>query len=163
MKTKLLAVALPLFLGGVLLTSCDEKTKQDIVVVDEDVDTTKVVVDGDAADAVEVEVREDWDKFRVTSNEAIQKSEAEMKTLREKIAEASESERAKLNKNLDELEKKNNELKAKIDARAKEFNDNMVEFNEEAKEKQREWSREMNHDLDEMGKAINNFFTNDKK
>lgn len=161
MKTNISFLALAFFMSGILITSCGEKSNQDRKNVKDDVkELNRDLQTGakNTTEEIKAKVTADWEQFKTTSENTIQSTENEIKTLREKISKASEKQREKLSKEADRLEQKNKELKERLAVRTKNFKEGVVEFNEKAKENQKEFEREFKHDMDEMGKAIKGLF-----
>ena len=156
MKTKILTLVLPFVIVGALMTSCDEKSKESKQVEKDMVETNRKIEE--RAEELRVEARKDWESFKASSEEALDKREEDIKDLRAEIAKADKKQREKLNKDLDNLEQKNRELKDRIATRTNTFKEDMADFNEKAMERHKEAQRELKHDMDELGKSINNFF-----
>jgi hypothetical protein len=161
MKTKILTLTIRIFMAGILITSCGKKSKQDAKNVKEDVkELNKDLKEGaiHTAEEIKIAVTEEWEKFKTASEKTIQNTEDKIKNLRERIAKANKNQREKLNRRLDSLEQKNINLKDKLVVRTNKFKENMVEFNENAKENQKKFEREFNHDMDELGKSLKDVF-----
>lgn len=157
MKTKILSLSIPFLIAGLLMTSCGDDSNQKSKEVEQDMVEANRKIEL-KAEEVRVEARQDWEKFKAASEEVLENREKEINDLRAKIAKADEKQRAKLNKNLDELERKNNDLKERISIRTNTFKDDLSDLNEKAIQDRKAAQRELKHDMDELGKSINNFF-----
>ena len=161
MKTRLLSLAITVFIAGILLTSCGEKSKQEAKEVKDDVkELNKNLKEGakNTAEEIKMVVREDWEKFKSASENTIQNTEKEIKSLRDRISKISKKEQLKLTEQLDELEQMNIVLKDKLAVRTKRFKENLIEFNEKTRESEKEFEREFNHDMKELGIALKDLF-----
>lgn len=157
MKTNILSLSISVFMIGILLTSCGEKSKQDATEVKDDLkELNKDLKQGaiHTAEEIKITLTEEWDKFKTASESIIQNTEKEIKDLRERISKTSKKDRKKLNKQLDELEQRHLILKDKLAVRSKKFKENSVEFNEKAKDNQQQFEREFNRDMETLGKAL---------
>lgn len=161
MKTKIAFLTITVFMVGIFLTSCGEKSKQDVIEVKEDLkELNKDITRGaiDTAEEIKMTVKEEWELFKTVSEKAIESTEKEIKELREKISKKNKEERKKLTKKLDELEQKHIVLKDKLAVRTKKFKDNLIEFNEKAKEHEKTFEREFNYEIRELGTALKGLF-----
>jgi len=157
MKTNILYLTISVFMAGVLLLSCGEKSKQDATEVKDDLkELNKDLKQGaiHTAEEIKITLTEEWDKFKTASESIIQNTEKEIKDLRERITEGNKKDRKKLSKQLDELEQRHLILKDKLAVRSKKFKENSVEFNEKAKDNQQQFEREFNRDMETLGKAL---------
>lgn len=162
MKTNILALTISIFMAGIVLTSCGEKSKQDKNNVKEDVkELNKDLMEGaiDTSEEIKIAVTEEWNKFKTASENTIQNTEKEIGNLREKITKANKKEKERLTKTLDKLEQKNKELKEKLSVRTTKFKENMIEYTDEFKANEKEFEREFSHDMDELRKSLNDLFT----
>ena len=141
--------------------SCKKPVKKDINAIEDNIEEAAQNL-GKAAkqtqEEIKTDIEADWEKFRSESEIAIDNTETEIKSLREKIAIAGNQEREELKEGLDTLEQKNKKLKERLAERSRKFKENLIEFNETAKEKQEEFEREFQHDIKELGAALKNLF-----
>lgn len=72
--------------------------------------------------------------------------------LKLKIAKEKLDNKVLYNKKIDELEKKNRDMKKRMD-----------EFSEDGMDNWASFKAEFNHDMDELGRALKDFFTDNKK
>nr|WP_321230182.1 hypothetical protein [uncultured Psychroserpens sp.] len=161
MKTQIVALKIIVFMTGIFLISCGEKSKQDATEVKEDVkelnrDLTRGAID--TAEEIKIAIKQEWDMFKIASEIAIENTEKEIKNLREKISKTNKNERKKLTKKLDELEQRNIVLKDKLAVRTRKFKENRIEFNEKAKDREKEFEREFDHDMKELNNALKDLF-----
>lgn len=163
MKTNILSLTVIVFMVGIVLTSCGEASKKDAKAVKEDLkELNKDLKQGaeDTSREIKTGVKSDWQKFKMSSETAIENTENQIKELRVKIAKANKNEKEKLTKALDKLEQKNKELKDKLAQRGKAFKEDMIDFNESAKANEQKFEREFKYDMDELGTALKDLFKN---
>jgi predicted nucleic acid-binding Zn-ribbon protein len=99
------------------------------------------------------DARAEWEKFVTDSREKIRENQEKIAKQREKLATADDAkEREKHREKIAELEAKNNELRRKID-----------EYKYENETAWQEFKREFNHDMDELGRSIDNVFEDNVK
>ncbi|WNH07770.1 hypothetical protein [Thalassobellus suaedae] len=161
MKTRIIFLTITVFMAGILLTGCGEKSKQDAKEVKEDLkELNKDLKQGakDTAEEIKIAVNNEWQKFKTASESAIENTEKEIKDLREKISKTNKKEREKFTKQLDELEQRNIILKDKLNVRTRKFKENMIEFNEKAKDSEKEFEREFDRDMQELSNALKDLF-----
>ncbi len=157
MKTKIFYMIIPFFMGGMLMTGCMEKSTRDSNENQKDKLVTDIKKQGED---IKIAINQNWEKFKESSEQALQNTEEEIETLRGKIVKSNKKQREKLNNEIDQLEKQNRELRGRIAARNETFKENMVEFNEDALESQKAFEREFKHDMDNLGKSIKDLFKN---
>ncbi|MCW2118584.1 hypothetical protein [Flavobacterium sp. 7A] len=166
MKIKILSLAIITLLAGTIVISCGKKNKEDAEAVKADVTEMNKDLEKGAmntgTDAKET-VSEDWQKFEASSKLTIKSYNYQIKELRTKIATADKEGKTKLSENLDKLEQKNKELKEKLDLKGKELKENVQEMDQAAKDKEVQFEREFQHDMDEMGTSLNDFFKDNIK
>ncbi|WP_299111243.1 hypothetical protein [uncultured Winogradskyella sp.] len=161
MKTKIVYLITTIFLAVILLTSCGKKSKQDATEVKEDViELNKDLTRGamDTAEEIKIAVTQEWDKFKASSEKAIEKTEEEIKKIRKKISKANKNEHERLTQKLNELEQRHIVLKDKLVVRTEKFKENRIEFNEKAKNIEKEFEREFNHDMKTLNQALKDLF-----
>lgn len=163
MKTKILALAVIVFMAGSTLISCGQASKQDAKSVKQDAkelgkDLEKGAVD--TSKEIKMTVNENWKKFENASQSAIQATDTQIKTLRTKMESAGKAEKEKLTTALNQLEQKNEALKDKLAERGKEFKDGVISFNETTITSEQKFEREFTHDMDEIGAALKDLFKN---
>ncbi|WP_458626082.1 hypothetical protein [Winogradskyella sp. PC D3.3] len=161
MKTRILSLTIIGFMVGTFLTSCGDASKKDMKAAKEDLtevgkDLNKAGIE--AQKEVQNTVVASWEKFKSSSETAINNTEEEIKVLRDKIALASKAEQEKLTMQLNKLEQKNKALKEKLEQRSQKFNEDIIEFNESAIESELKFEREFNHDASQLGIALKDLF-----
>lgn len=159
MKTNIFSFVLPIFIAGTLITSCGENSK-DSKEVQKDITETNQQMDQKAENR-RAEMNQDWESFKASSDEIIESREKEIKDLRGRIAEADQKQREKLTRELDELEKKNKSLKERIATRTENVKTDLSEINEKSIEDHKAAQRQIKQDMDDVGKAIGDFFKKD--
>ncbi|WP_111707671.1 hypothetical protein [Lutibacter citreus] len=163
MKTKILSLAVIVFMAGIVLISCGQTSKKDAKSVKEDVkELNKDVKQGaiDSSKEIKTTVISNWKKFETTSKIAIENTDKQINILKMKISKANKNEKVKLVEQLNKLEQKNKEIKEKLTKRSKEFKDGVISFNETAKANEQQFEREFNHDMDELGLALKDLLKN---
>ena len=148
-KSKIISgLILIMFAGGVLLTTsmCNRRSAKEAANTSENVAES-------AADNVEVQVDSvsEIEKFRLEAKDKIRDNEDRIAELKAKMKEEKKEMKAAYDKKIEKLEKKNSKLKTKI-----------AEYKEQGKENWAEFKREFNHDMDELGASIKDFWTNNK-
>lgn len=159
MRTKIFSRLLPIFIAGTLLTSCKDN-KNNSEEIQRDITESKQQMDRDA-EQLRAEMNRDWESFRKSSDEIIESREKEIKDLRGRIAEADKAQRDALNRELDDLEQKNKSLKERIDKRTENVKNDLHEINEKSIKDHKEAERQIKEDMDNVGKAISDFFRKD--
>ena len=159
MKTKIFSMVLPIFIAGALFTSCDENTKESKEVQVDMSETSQEI--NQKAEDLRAEMNKDWEDFKASSDEVIESREKEIKYLRGRNAEADKAQREKLNRELDDLEQKNKSLKERIAKRTENVKNDLREINEKSIEDHRAAERQIKEDMDNLGKAISDFFKKD--
>lgn len=157
MKTKILFLSISFFIAGILITSCADNAKKTSSEVKIDTEETTRQINQRDED-FRVETRRDWENFKAGADRELENRENEIKDLRAKIAKADQKKRAQLNKELDELERKNNELKERITSRSNNIKNDLSDLNEKVIEDHRAAQRKLKHDMDDVGKSIGDFF-----
>ena len=157
MKTKILSLSIIFAMAGILMTSCGDDSKKKAEKAEKEMVEMERQIEHKAQE-MRAEARTDWEKFKIDSDAALAKRELEIKNLREEIAKTDKKQRAKLNKDLDELEQKNKDLKEKIEIRTNNVKDDLSDFNDRVIEDHRAARQQLKRDMDELGDAISNFF-----
>ena len=103
MKKNILSLIIIIFMTGTVLTSCGETSKKDAKSVKQDVKTlNKDLKQGakDTSEEIKIAVKSDWQKFKASSETAIENTEKQIETLRGEIAKAGKTEKEKLSLNV---------------------------------------------------------------
>lgn len=159
MKTNIFSMVLAIFIAGTFITSCGENTK-DSKDVQIDITETNQQMD-QKAENLRAELNKDWENFKASSDEIIESREKEIKDLRGRIAEADKAQRETLTRELDDLEQKNKSLKERIAKRTENVKSDLREINEKSIEDHKAAQRQIKEDMDNVGKAIGDFFKRD--
>jgi len=93
----------------------------------------------------------EWEEFRTTSEQKLKENESRLDNFREKMEKSDEKLRNKYNKTVTTLEERNKEMRKKLD-----------EYKKEGGMKWEEFKEEFNRDMDELGKAIQDLFKDNK-
>jgi len=136
MKQKFIILAFTGLLASGLITSCNSSENK-METAAENVDEAQKNLD-----EAERRYAEEWEKFKLESEERIRNNENEIVIYREREKTDKEFSR-KYREAIDKLEAQNEEMKIK-----------MREGRENAKNRWEEFKREWNHDMDELGTAI---------
>ncbi|MES2514309.1 MAG: hypothetical protein V4580_09190, partial [Bacteroidota bacterium] len=137
MKNKVMILAATGLIAGCLFTNCKDSSEQKVENASENV--TDAQKDLDKA---EQEFAEEWEKFRLESEERIRNNDNEITRYRE-MEKTDKTFRKNYEEKVNQLEAKNAELKAK-----------MAEDKNSRRENWAEFKREFNHDMDELGAAL---------
>jgi len=130
--------------AGTIFTGCESNTgktentpdqKQKSMNEDASQSTGTTVMAGDTI--------MDYQNFKKESENKILAFERSIAQLKVKIAAGEEKTREEYSKQLDSLEQKNKDMKKKLE-----------DYKEDGKDKGSQFRNEFNHDMDELGKAI---------
>ena len=153
MKKTILALAVTAFIAGTTLPSCQSSAEKVENAQDK---VQEAQSDADDAEKDLDQAREDsyneYQKFKKESDEKISAHEKSIIEFRVRIATEKKENRAQYEKKLAELEQKNSDMKKKMD-----------EYKEEGKDKWEIFKNEFSHDMEELGKAFNDFTTKNVK
>ena len=155
-NNSIFTILITLLIGGAFLSACQSpKVKEDEAV--ENVQDAKqelkdVKQDAKAQEQLENEVNaEDWKNFKLESEQMIKENDLRIAELKVKMKKSGKLLDPLFDKKIENLEQKNTDLKAKIKAYDKSQT-NWEEF-----------KREFKHDMDELGKAMNDLTIDNKK
>lgn len=157
MKTKILSLSVIFAMAGIFLTSCVDDSKKKAEEAQKEMIEMNRQMD-EKAEEMRIATRKDWEDFKASSDEVLEKREKEIGSLREEIAKADKKQRERLNKELDDLQQKNKSLKERIDIRTNSVKNDLSDLNDKAIEDHKAAQRELKKDMDELGAAIGNFF-----
>lgn len=100
--------------------------------------------------------QDDWrkerDQFRTDVNKRIDKNKKDIQSLKDEGKNKKEPGRKKYDDAIANLEKKNDRLRSKL-----------ADYKDDSKDNWQSFKREFNHDMDELGTAINDLFKDNKK
>jgi hypothetical protein len=144
------------FVSLALLMGCSRSSDQKIAdakakVVEATKDVKEAVVDAQS-DAQQSAAREEWLKYKSEAEAKITANDKIVAEYKAKMTTTSGKLHAMYDKRVDALEKKNKELKTKLD-----------EYKDSGKNTWEQFTREFNHDMDELGKALKDFVVDNKK
>lgn len=94
---------------------------------------------------------EEWQNFKDEMNAAIEKNDARIEELKQKIKNTGKAADAAYYKKIDALKEKNEQLKIKMDT-----------YKNDADSDWQSFKREFNHDMDELGNALKDITVNNK-
>ena len=138
MKKKIYTLAISMFVVGAIFTSCKtpaekvEKSEEKVEKAQEDLDQAKIEYD------------EQYNQFMQESNEKITANDKLIADLKIYSKNKKKETKIKYDKTIADLEAKNQAMKEKIRNHKEEGNDKWESF-----------KNEFNHDMDELGKSIN--------
>jgi len=145
MKQTCSVLALTMMMVGGFLAGCESSSEKKIEnAADNVIEAQKDL------DAAEKAYAEEWEKFRLETEQRIASNENEILTYREREKTDKEFSK-KYRETIDRLEAKNEEMKEKMRNARENTKDNWEEF-----------KREFNHDMDELGTALKDL-TRDNK
>ncbi|SDJ83260.1 hypothetical protein [Flavobacterium noncentrifugens] len=163
MKNTLLA----LLMGTtILLGSCNKSSKKDLD--DAKVNITEANQDlKEAAKDANAEAKQktvaEWKTFKENSETAIKDLDAKVKQLEAKMAKADKKENERLKSNLSASREQLEDLKGRLRESDMEFSNNMEKSDQAFVDRNESFKREFKHDMDELGKAIEDLFKNNVK
>lgn len=94
----------------------------------------------------------DMATYKSEINTKITANEQSIRDFKARIADSKEEAKADYDKEISKLEEKNTDMKRKID-----------EYKQEGKDQWNSFKTEFNHDMDELGRALQNLTVNSKK
>ncbi len=112
----------------------------------------------DAKEEAKIRATENWIRFKNESDSTIAVMENQVKDYRLRISKANEKEKESLNRELDKLEQNISELKKKVNQRNDEFRESLKSLDKSIDAKSDSIKQELKHDMDGLGKALNDFF-----
>lgn len=146
MKKSIFTIALITFATGTMLTSCSspsekvDSAKADIEAAQHDLDQAKQ------------DYAEQYQKFKLESDEKITANEKLIADLKAYSQNKKKEAKITYDQTISSLEETNEAMKAKV-----------RDYKEEGNEAWEAFKREFNHDMDELGKSINNLSQNNTK
>lgn len=143
MKTQIFIPALVIgLLGGAMLSSCYKSADEKMKEAREEVEEKRQELNA-AVDSAKVQ----WEQFKQVAEVKIKENEARIELFKIKMENSSEKIKAKYREKIADLEAENRALRKKLDE---------YEYNGETK--WQTFKREFNHDMDKLGKAIDDLF-----
>jgi len=112
----------------------------------------------DAEEEAKIRATENWTRFKNESDSTIAVMENQVKNYRLRISKANKKEKERLNGELDKLEQNLSELKKKVNQRNDEFRESLKSLDKSIDAKRDSIKQELKHDMDGLGKALNDFF-----
>jgi|ERR1035437_8493205 chromosome segregation ATPase len=143
MKKTIYILAVALFAGGTIITGCKSSPeKAELNVSEAKTDLAKAETDYTAA----------IQDLRTETDSKIAANDKRIAELREKKESANKVTRDNCKMRIAELEQKNKDMKKRMD-----------EYKDNGKEGWESFKREFNHDMDELGKSLNDFTVDNTK
>jgi len=138
-KTKLFirAIGISLF-SAAMFTSCYKSADEKMKEAREEVEEKRQELNA-AVDSAKVQ----WEEFKLKAEAKIKENEARIEKFKAKMEKSDEKIKAKYREEITDLEAQNKLLKQKLD-----------EYKYEGETKWQAFKREFNHDMDKLGKAI---------
>lgn len=135
-------------MGSASLVSCNNSTDG---TTDNDVkDTDTVVVEEKKTDNVRVATTEEWAAFKADAEEKIEANEKRIAELKVKLKKPGKVLDKVYEERIEALQERNRNLRLKIT----NYETNKTDWDK--------FKEEFNHDMDELGKAIGDIFTDNK-
>jgi F0F1-type ATP synthase membrane subunit b/b' len=153
MKKSIFTLAVATIMIGSMVTSCKPNTEKEQE-AQESVDSAKVAVteaEDDLDEAKRAATAEEWQAFKDATNTKIEENNAKIAELKLKIKKTGKDIDKEYQRNIDTIEQKNKNLKIKIDSYKNDVNSDWNSF-----------KRELDHDVDELGKSLKDFTVNNK-
>lgn len=143
----LLILAMAIFSGCQSSANKVEEAKEDVVEAKEEL---KEVQAEARAEAIVVANAEEWRVFKADSEAKIKENEIRIDELKVKMKKSGKTFDAMYEKNIIALEQKNKDMKVRIT----NYENNQSDWNS--------FTREFNHDMDELGQALKDLTVNNK-
>ena len=148
MKTTLVALAIFTFITATIVTSCDNSTSSEKV---EEAKTDVAEANKDLDKANE-EYLADVQNYRTETDAKIAANELSIAEFNARMAKQKNDAKVAYKQKIAELEMKNSDMKKKMD-----------DYKQDRKENWEKFKTEFNRDMDELGKAFNDFTTKNNK
>jgi len=117
----------------------------------ENADANVIQAENDLAQAQD-EYADEVANFKIETDEKITINEKTISDIKERMQIEKASNTAEYKTLISELEQKNSDMKKR-----------MVDYKEDGNDKWQSFKSEFNHDMDELGNSLNDFFVNNKK
>ena len=149
MRKLIYVLSVMIFLTGILLFfyGCNSSNTKESVKQETKTETT----DLQKVETTRVATAEEWQAFKNDAEQRLVVNEQKIADLKKQLKKPGKLFDKMYENRIAKLEDQNRTLRMKINAYEKEQTDWEV------------FKREFNHDMDELGKAINNVFTDDNK
>jgi len=148
MKKTIYSLAIAILIAGTVFTGCQTTpSTPEEEAAQANVDSAKQ----ELKEAHKAASAEEWEAFKVESAEKIRINELSIADFKDRRSTSESQFDALYGEKIDKLEKQNKDLKARI---------------ENYEKRQSNWESfksEFNHDMDELGKALNDLTVNNKK
>jgi len=141
MKNPIFILAIIVFLAGITLNSCQSSAKKVENARNNVIEANKVL------DNASKELMSDIENFRKETENKITANNHYIAEFKVRLTKEKKEKRARYEKKLAQLEQKNNDLKKQLD-----------EYQAAGKDKWTSFKSDFNRDMDELGKALKNFY-----
>ncbi len=154
MKKAIFTLALTMFVAGTNLTSCKSTDQKKMDEAKENVEEAKQNVKEaeQNLDTAKMEYDSQYESFKNESEEKITANEDLISRLKEDAKKAKKETKVKYENAIADLEQRNDAMKTKL-----------RDYKREGKEEWQSFKREFNHDMDELGKALEDLTKNNVK
>jgi F0F1-type ATP synthase membrane subunit b/b' len=142
MKHGILVFVVMGFIAGTLLKGCQKPAESKVENAKENVGTAK-----DELKDAQAEYQAEWQKFKTESQQAIESNEKQIDGFKVKMEKAGSKARAKYDRNIATLERKNRDLKKKLE-----------EYKDEGHEKWNTFKTDFNREMDEIAATMKDLF-----
>ena len=145
---------------ALVITSCDSQPK-----VSKEAEELKKSEEKEAQlkkdnDELRRQVEQDWVAFKKESNETIAAMEAQIEELQKQVDKSKKKTHAE---KLAELREDLKEEKQDLEKNTREIENDMKNFNEDVAKKSTTYKQEFKHDMQELGDAFKDIFTDNVK
>lgn len=152
MRTTIFNLIITMLMAGTIFTGCQSPAQKEEAAEAKLQNAEKnLEAAQNDAEAQKVATAAEWEIFKSETNLTIKKNEISIAQLKIKIKKPGKALDALYAKRIDTLEQKNKELKTRMESYEKSQSDWEI------------FKREFNHDMDELGKALEDLTIDNKK
>lgn len=152
MRTTIFNLIITMLMAGTIFTGCQSPAQKEEAAEAKLQNAEKNFEEAqNDAEAQKVATAAEWEIFKSETNLTIKKNEISIAQLKIKIKKPGKTLDALYAKRIDTLEQKNKELKTRMESYEKSQSDWEI------------FKREFNHDMDELGKALEDLTIDNKK
>lgn len=153
MKTQIFSIAIATLMVGIFFTSCETEAQREEA-AEEKVQEAQEELDEATQEAKfaaqKTASAEEWRAFKADIEEEITKNENRIAELKTQLKKSGKTFDKAYSNRIDTLEQKNKDLRARLVT----YESNQSDWES--------FKREFNHDMDELGKALNDLTVNNK-
>jgi peptidoglycan hydrolase CwlO-like protein len=154
MKKRIYSLAIAILMIGSVITSCKSNNEK-VQDAENKVDSAKVEVaeaQQNLDEAKRTATAEEWQAFKDSTNAKIDENNAKIEVLKADIKKKGNAADESIQKNINEIKEKNEDFKVRITSYKNDTNSDWNSF-----------KREFNHDMDDLGRSLNNLTVDNKK